>query len=47
MWKKLAAAALISPAYKNVFAWAILIVALVLRPQGIFSEYASERKLVQ
>jgi branched-subunit amino acid ABC-type transport system permease component len=42
-----AAAALISPAYKNVFAWAILIVALVLRPQGIFSEYASERKLVQ
>jgi branched-subunit amino acid ABC-type transport system permease component len=41
-----AAAAVISPAYKNVVAWGVLILVLLLRPQGIFAEYASERELV-
>jgi len=41
-----AAAAVISPAYKDIAAWVILIVVLVLRPQGIFAEFASERELV-
>lgn len=42
-----AAAAILSPAYKNVIAWAILIAVLALRPQGIFAEFASERELVR
>jgi branched-subunit amino acid ABC-type transport system permease component len=41
-----AAAAVISPSYKDIVAWMILIVVLVFRPQGIFAEFASERELV-
>lgn len=41
-----AAAALINPSYNNIVAWALLIVALLFRPQGIFAEFASERELV-
>ena len=41
-----AAAAAISPSYKDIVAWLILIVVLVLRPQGIFAEFTSERELV-
>ena len=41
-----AAAALISPAYKDIVAWGILILVLLLRPQGIFAEFASQRELV-
>jgi branched-chain amino acid transport system permease protein/neutral amino acid transport system permease protein len=39
-------AAIISPAYSNIAAWVFLIVVLMLRPQGIFAEFASERELV-
>jgi len=41
-----AAAAVISPSYKTIAAWVILIAVLVVRPQGIFAEFASERELV-
>ncbi|HEY6277705.1 MAG TPA: branched-chain amino acid ABC transporter permease [Streptosporangiaceae bacterium] len=41
-----AAAAVISPSYKTIAAWAILILVLLLRPQGILAEFASERELV-
>lgn len=41
-----AAAALIDPSYKNIVAWALLILTLLVRPQGIFAEYASQRELV-
>jgi branched-subunit amino acid ABC-type transport system permease component len=41
------AAAVLSPAYKDVIAWGILIVVLALRPQGIFAEYADQRQLVR
>ena len=41
-----AAAAVISPDYKNIVAWVILIVVLIVRPQGIFAEFASRRELV-
>lgn len=41
------AAAVLSPSYKDVVAWAILIAVLILRPQGIFAEFASDRQLVQ
>jgi branched-chain amino acid transport system permease protein/neutral amino acid transport system permease protein len=41
-----AAAALIDPSYKDIVAWAILILVLLVRPQGIFAEFASERELV-
>jgi branched-chain amino acid transport system permease protein/neutral amino acid transport system permease protein len=41
-----AAAAVISPSYKTIAAWIILIAVLVLRPQGILAEFASERELV-
>jgi branched-subunit amino acid ABC-type transport system permease component len=41
-----AAAAVISPSYKTIAAWAILIAVLILRPQGILAEFASERELV-
>jgi branched-chain amino acid transport system permease protein/neutral amino acid transport system permease protein len=40
------AAAVISPDYKYVVAFIILVVVLMLRPQGIFAEYASTRDLV-
>ena len=41
-----AAAALIDPSYKNIVAWGLLILTLLVRPQGIFAEYASQRELV-
>ena len=41
-----AAAALIDPSYKDIVAWALLIATLLIRPQGIFAEFASERELV-
>jgi branched-subunit amino acid ABC-type transport system permease component len=41
-----AAAALIDPSYKDIVAWTILILVLLLRPQGIFAEYASQRELI-
>jgi branched-subunit amino acid ABC-type transport system permease component len=41
-----AAAALIDPSYKDIVAWAILILVLFLRPQGLFAEFASQRELV-
>ena len=40
------AAAVISPDYKYVVAFVILVVVLMLRPQGIFAEFASTRELV-
>ena len=41
-----AAAAVISPSYKTIAAWIILIAVLLLRPQGILAEYAAGRELV-
>ena len=41
-----AAAALINPSYKDIVAWGLLIATLLVRPQGIFAEFASERELV-
>jgi branched-chain amino acid transport system permease protein/neutral amino acid transport system permease protein len=41
-----AAAAIISPSYKTIAAWAVLIAVLILRPQGILAEYAADRELV-
>lgn len=41
-----ASAAIISPSYKTIAAWVILVVVLMLRPQGIFAEFASDRELV-
>ncbi len=41
-----AAAAVISPDYKDIIAWVILILVLAIRPQGIFAEFASGRELV-
>jgi branched-subunit amino acid ABC-type transport system permease component len=41
-----AAAAVISPSYKTIAAWVILIAVLLLRPQGILAEFAAERELV-
>jgi branched-chain amino acid transport system permease protein/neutral amino acid transport system permease protein len=41
-----AAAAVISPSYKTIAAWIILIAVLVIRPQGIMAEFAAERELV-
>jgi branched-chain amino acid transport system permease protein/neutral amino acid transport system permease protein len=41
-----AAAAVISPSYKSIAAWIILIAVLMLRPQGIMAEFAAERELV-
>jgi branched-chain amino acid transport system permease protein/neutral amino acid transport system permease protein len=41
-----AAAAVISPSYKTIAAWTILIAVLLLRPQGILAEYAAGRELV-
>jgi branched-subunit amino acid ABC-type transport system permease component len=40
------AAAVISPDYKYVIAFVILVVVLMVRPQGIFAEYASTRELL-
>lgn len=39
-------AAIISPSYKTIAAWVLLIVVLMFRPQGIFAEFASRRELV-
>lgn len=39
-------AAVISPSYKTIAAWVLLIAVLMVRPQGIFAEFASERELV-
>lgn len=39
-------AAVISPSYKEIAAWVLLIVVLMFRPQGIFAEFASRRELV-
>jgi branched-chain amino acid transport system permease protein/neutral amino acid transport system permease protein len=41
-----AAAAVIAPDYKDIVAWVILIVVLVIRPQGIFAEFSSGRELI-
>lgn len=41
-----ASAAIISPAFSSISAWALLIAFLVLRPQGIFATYAAEREIV-
>ena len=41
-----AAAAVIAPQYNNIVAWLMLIVVLVVRPQGIFAEFAAQRELV-
>jgi branched-chain amino acid transport system permease protein/neutral amino acid transport system permease protein len=41
------AAAVLSPAYKNIIAWSVLVVILALRPQGIFAEFAKQRQLVR
>jgi branched-chain amino acid transport system permease protein/neutral amino acid transport system permease protein len=38
-------AAYISPDYKNVFAFVILVVVLLLRPQGILAEIATQREV--
>lgn len=40
------AAALISPDYKEVVAFVILIVVLLVRPQGILSEVATQKEVV-
>jgi branched-subunit amino acid ABC-type transport system permease component len=39
------AAAFISPSYKDIVAWAVLILVLLFRPTGIFAEFAAEREL--
>ncbi|MHB8378336.1 MAG: branched-chain amino acid ABC transporter permease [Acidimicrobiales bacterium] len=39
-------AAVISPSYKEVVAFLILIVVLLLRPQGIFAEVATQKEVV-
>jgi branched-chain amino acid transport system permease protein len=39
------AAALISPSYKDVVAFVILIVVLLVRPQGILSEIAAAKEV--
>jgi branched-subunit amino acid ABC-type transport system permease component len=39
-------AAVISPSYKTIAAWVVLIAVLMVRPQGIFAEFASRRELV-
>jgi branched-subunit amino acid ABC-type transport system permease component len=39
-------AALISPSYKEVVAFVILIVVLLVRPQGIISEVATQKEVV-
>ena len=37
----------ISPAYKEVVAFGVLVVVLLVRPQGLIPEYASSRELTQ
>jgi branched-chain amino acid transport system permease protein/neutral amino acid transport system permease protein len=41
------AAAVVSPAYKNVIAWSVLILILAVRPQGIFAQFATQRQMVR
>lgn len=38
-------AALISPSYKTVIAFAFLVLVLLMRPQGLIGEFSSEREL--
>lgn len=40
------AAAIIAPEYKDIVAWLILIVVLIVRPQGIFAEFSARRELI-
>ncbi|MDP9233372.1 MAG: hypothetical protein M3P01_02330, partial [Actinomycetota bacterium] len=40
------AAAVISPDYKQVVAFVILIIVLLVRPQGILSEIATQKEVV-
>jgi branched-subunit amino acid ABC-type transport system permease component len=37
----------ISPAYKDVVAFAVLVLVLMVRPQGLIPEYSSSRELTQ
>ncbi len=39
-------AAIISPAYKELIAFVILVVVLLIRPQGILSEIAAQKEVV-
>jgi branched-chain amino acid transport system permease protein/neutral amino acid transport system permease protein len=38
-------AAYIDPAYKNVVAFVLLVLVLLLRPQGILAEVATQREV--
>lgn len=40
-----AAAAFISPSYKDIVAWGVLIVVLLVRPRGLFAGFTAEREL--
>jgi branched-chain amino acid transport system permease protein len=40
------AAGLIAPSYKQVVAFAVLVLVLLLRPQGILSEIADQKEVV-
>ncbi len=40
-----AAAAFISPSYKDIVAWAVLILVLLIRPRGLFAGFTSQREL--
>jgi branched-subunit amino acid ABC-type transport system permease component len=40
------AAAVLDPAYKGAFAFVVLIIVLLVRPQGIFAEVAGEKEVV-
>lgn len=42
-----ASATVISPSYKDVVAFAVLVIVLLVRPQGLISEYSSARELTQ
>jgi branched-chain amino acid transport system permease protein/neutral amino acid transport system permease protein len=39
-------AAFINPAYKEVVAFAVLVIVLLVRPQGIFAEVATQKEVV-
>lgn len=39
------AAGLVAPAYKEVVAFAVLVIVLLFRPQGIFSEVATQKEV--
>lgn len=42
-----AAATYLSPSYKDIVAFAVLVLVLLLRPQGLIAEFSSGRELVQ